>query len=295
MLGLDFLINFSIGLLRDANPTWTAGYAKVQLIDGARASFPGIPVNAALRQHCTAIWEAAQGSTYEGVIQLDSPLAYFRLDEAAGTAAIDIGGAATDFVYSSDVAGWIPRTPGAVTDNAAVTFDGLTRRILGEVGTPWLPVSSDHYSVEWWVKGTDVTLGDRLIDCRSSTAWHAMVYLADDFSAVRVLRAHRRNNEGTLEGWVDFPAATVLDGGWHHCVMVVDGAQMRGYLDTVLMPTAVTPTGTYPPPNIVGFGGNAFAEANLFVGSMDEIAFYPTSLPLARITAHFDARTLPSP
>ncbi|MFG1610766.1 LamG domain-containing protein [Actinoplanes sp. NPDC049265] len=96
----------------------------------------------------------------------------------------------------------------------------------------------------------------------------------------------------TAAGQVRTSGTSYLDARWHHVAATLDsGTGMRLYVDGVLAATKAY----LAPPATSGYwrwGGDARTNGwttDYFVGSLDEVAFYPAALSAQQISWHFHA------
>ena len=85
--------------------------------------------------------------------------------------------------------------------------------------------------------------------------------------------------------------STVTDGGWHHVAVARNGSAFKLYLDGNLAGSA---TNTQIAASIAldrtAIGAKrAAATSGFFNGSVDDVAYYPTELSAARVSAHRNA------
>ena len=86
----------------------------------------------------------------------------------------------------------------------------------------------------------------------------------------------------------------VTDTNWHYIVATHNGSRVRIYMDGVLKQDVATTLQLTPntlPLNI----GRANANNYFFNGWLDEVAVYPTALPLQTILAHYNRALTPPP
>lgn len=151
------------------------------------------------------------------------------------------------------------------------------------------------FSLECWFKTTG-TLGGRLLgfDSRATGAsgppgfYDRILYLG----TANELR-FGLNLSGTTRT-VASTQTNLNDGTWHHVAVSVSattGAKM--YVDGALSSTdaTMTPTAGYAGYWRVGTGSTAFYDARPFsdfvVGSLDEVAVYPTALTAQQVAQHY--------
>lgn len=216
--------------------------------------------------------------TYSSEVLADSPLAWWKLDEASGTSFADSSGnsraAAITGAPTFGAAALAPGLPGTATvfggsDNAS-TANGSWMNSLAA------------YSVEWWFKTTTTSSMIPLSRSNSGT--------------VRQFQA-RFASGGNMEfdAWSSTAVLTSLisafayaDGVAHHCFMTLSATAQKIYIDGAQIATGAgfTPqTGTTEPVRLGNFTGGGFQ----YIGTMQSPAIYGTELSAARILAHYNA------
>ena len=236
-------------------------------------------VVAALAWGLTLTVVDAQLASYRDEVLADSPISYWRLGEASGTAAADLIGA-NNGTY---VGGVTLGVPGALSgdSNTAVTFDGTTGHVLVPDSAS-LDVTSG-VTIELWVQrqksGYQVLLG------KPGNGQSKFEHFAIWISASNRPQAYF--GDGTTYATAVGP---VLDTAWHHIVATYDNASARLYVDGQLTSTGTSAVALTPnalPLNIGRSNDNQY----FFGGSLDEVAIYGTVLSAGRIAAHFEAST----
>ncbi|MEV7006650.1 LamG-like jellyroll fold domain-containing protein [Streptosporangium sp. NPDC051022] len=256
--------------------TWTYFY------DGDKLTGVCAPVAA---PNCTTFGYGS-GSRYRSDVLDADPYGYWRLSEASGTTAADLGAANASATYQGVTYG----KPGALagsTDTAVEFTTGsslkLPANIVGQLG--------DQLSVETWFKtsqsGVLVAAGTQET---SGIPWGPMLYVGTD---------------GKLRGSLAAVAApitttgTVNDDAWHHVVLTTAGANQTLYLDGVQVGTT---TGTLPAWRTSATVGNGVADPAVspavptpraafpFKGMIDEVALYDKPLTATEVQRHYGAR-----
>lgn len=222
---------------------------------------------------------------YSAAVLADTPVVYYRLAEASGTSATDSSGNSHTGTYTG--AGITYSVAGGVTGNNALTFASASSAQMDTgVGAACNPGTGD-FSVECWVKTSDVTLRAALGKYSGS---------GDDYymgisSGKAIFSA---GNVDNVAGVNAVSTATVSDNAWHYLVGVKDGSTLRLYVDG-----SADGTGAWVGSSTISPSGNLIV-ANLgtgggfnFNGSLDEVCYYGLKLTPTRITAHWNARTSP--
>lgn len=222
---------------------------------------------------------SATTSNYASAVGADSPIAYYRLGESAGTIAYDISGNGHNGTINGTVT--LNQT-GALTGsgdtNKAMLFDGSTGWISS---TASIASGSGTWSIEAWVKksGTPSVLSVIASFGTWGTA-NETAFLAIDTSGFAQIGTFSGNHSSSV---------SVVDGAWHYLLGTYDGTNMKLYIDgnttpavNVAQTMALTGTG-------VAVASAPSSIHDPLAGTVDEVAFYNTNLSTARMTAHYNA------
>lgn len=235
-------------------------------------------------------------SVYEYTIRQDTPSAYFKLAEPAGSpTVVDALALVADGTYGTGVNQ--PSAALMVGGDGAHLFDGATSQAL---------FSSRSYivapvSFECWFVCNAVVASTLLtmfamygvaISIEGGTGVAGEVYArvtpsidSDSYSAPVVDGPLRRSGSNSI----------TIGQTYHLVVEFIAGAVAPTiYLNAVSVGT--TSTWSANPNGRVGWllGSNIAGDSNSFFnGVMDDVAFYPSLLSGARVTAHYNAGTYP--
>jgi hypothetical protein len=226
----------------------------------------------------SGLMAAPTGDNYNTVVLADSPVHYWRLNEASGVLEDAIS---TNDITITGAVGY--HAAGATGDSDyAVTFDGSD---YGTIGYGSIPVGTNAFSWECLYKGTSTS--KQCIVSYGTGGTRASVFL-------------NLNDGGNprlgLAAWGDDQNATatgLLDGNWHHIVWThaATSAVVKIYLDGSLLATLTyggnLNTGTAATPR-VGTDHNSISSDRLN-GSLDELAVYDVELSSTQVSDHFDA------
>lgn len=221
---------------------------------------------------------------YPEEVLADNPHLYWRLGETSGTTFADE--TANNLDGTSYPYNLILGVPGAIPGNTAVTFEDPNLGIKS-ISKFSFPLTDNVFSLEAWIKKNSVAERLNMILTMPGST---MIVIERDGT---ISLPHTENPDGTWIG-LAHSSTKITDTGWHHIVTTKSGATNKLYIDGVDV--------TVPDVN-----GDARAFNNLFyffVGegdvaadtmnlTIDEVALYPTALPLARIQAHYQAVFLP--
>jgi hypothetical protein len=208
---------------------------------------------------------------YSRTVLSDGPIAYWRLDEALGSATV---ADATGHGYAGTLQGGITLgATGVVSGNTAGSFDGASGRISVAI-TSGLPGGGSPYSLEAWAKPT-------------GSSAQGIVGMGDYASAKGSNALRTGGASGLLNYWWgdDLVAGTAdLRGAWHHVVATFDGSTRRLYLDgaQIAQDTPGTPAVMLTD---LRLGQTCCNE--LFAGALDEVAIYPRALDSSRVQLHY--------
>ena len=224
----------------------------------------------------------APAGTYSNAVLAANPLAYYRLDDASGSAAVDSSGNALNASY---VGGVQLGQPGALPfdPDTAVTLDGST----GYVQLPTISNDFTHgFSAEVWVYPTAVVNGEAFIDLGTSSSY---------LDAIELYRSGTSNDlafqvyQGSSNGKVVTASNAITLNQWQYFAVTMDAA---GNV-TLCKNGAVIATGTtyVPRAGIVRadnyLGKNGTGGYPLFAGGLDEAAIYAAPLSAAQIQASY--------
>jgi len=240
---------------------------------------------------------AASASTYANAVLADSPNAYWRLGEPAGSTT----------VVDSSGHGWTGTISGTETLGAAGALmnDPDTAMLspgAGDVQTQYVQSSVTAYSEELWLKSTQTDPHVMLLEDRGNppTGLSLTIWLGQNggnTTGTGLLTFEMDTNN------IDIGQTTVApynDGLWHHVVgtwsapagTAIAPSQFTIYVDGQLVPTYADnnnycgcPTPTSP---LSGNGGTVFGGypgQTAFKGTLDEVAIYPAALSASQVAA----------
>jgi hypothetical protein len=213
--------------------------------------------------------------SYSSEVLADSPLAWWKLDEASGTSFADSSGnsraAAITGSPTFGVASLASGLPGTATvfgsGVSAVTANGSWMNSLSAL------------SVEMWFKTTNTS---------------SMIAISRDNTAT-VRQFHARLNGGNMEWDVwssgavltsQFSPAAYANGVAHHCMMTLSATAQKNYVDG-----AQVVTGATEPVQLGNFSGGTLQ----YLGTLQSPAIYATELSAARVLAHYNAGIATAP
>ncbi|WP_210504404.1 LamG-like jellyroll fold domain-containing protein [Nocardioides xinjiangensis] len=222
---------------------------------------------------------------YVAAVLADNPATFWLLDEAVGTGtAQDRSGNQTLGTYR---AGATLGQTGALTSRNP----GTSMRAAGGLAvTSARPVAAPTaHSIELWFRTTSTT-GGYLVGFESTTATTSP--LAD-----RIARM-TPSGQLTYGNWSTNPVRTITtpraynDGNWHQLVVAV--ANPSSFGDTVLYVDGVAAVSgqTSKAEAYNGYWrvGAGAGTSPAFNGTIDNLSIYLTTMPAARVAAHYAAR-----
>jgi hypothetical protein len=230
--------------------------------------------------------DGASGGRYRDEVLADAPLAYWRLDEAAGPNAKDETGTFPGKYQGGVTFGVLGAIKGDPS-NKAVHFDGASGTIdFGDV----LPFAGGaNFSIEVWAKVDDYAANPRILARLTEAASTYSGYLLWVSTPPKV--SFDRLNVGDGHGVHADLSATLND--CHHVVVTYD-TQLLLYVDGAQVSVDTTPSA------IVGDTtgrrltlASENLESSWYTGALDEVAIYDHALKPERVNAHWAAATGP--
>jgi len=240
----------------------------------------------------------AVGSSYFSVILADGAIGYWRLDEANGTTANNLGssGSTDNGAYVNGVTLGLP---GALTndpDTAAFFTTVATNNT--EVQLPYdVLLNGQAFSIEAWAQMTGSGL--------ANDGGYQAVYSTRDYHVYGGAVIYGLYGSdwvaytGTGTGWdIISSGVSVQLGQWTHVALTYDGVTKRFYVNGILTGTstaAFVPNQVDTLPALIGAGDNeSLPGAYFFQGGIDEVAVYNACLPATTIQTHYKVATIPS-
>ncbi len=224
----------------------------------------------------------AGASAYRAAVLADTPLGYWRFDEASGTTAKDEVGA-HDGTYSGTLS---LGAPGAILGESSTALTLTDGQV--SMGDAFGFVGRAPFSVEAWIKPSVVDTAYRNIYSKLTTyprTGHFMWIRMTE--GVALERNVDYGTDGGLQQAVGEQGGAPLDA-WTHIVVTYDGTTLRIYVngtDSGSDTSTLSLTATSAPFLV----GAAPDVGGPFVGAIDEVAVYGAALPPARVAAHYHA------
>jgi len=234
---------------------------------------------------------AGTQSQYNKDVLADGASAYWRLGEPSGANVYDWAG----FTDATAQSGVTRGAGGAIIgdSNGASNFDGTANGFAVTNSTIDPP---DTFTAEAWFKTTS-TQGGKILgygnaNSGTSSSYDRHIYMDN---AGRIWFGVYPGGVRTLN-----TSATYNDGQWHQVVAEMSDAGMQLFVDGVRVGRDVSTTSAQPYTGYWRIGGDNLngwpnqPSSNFFQGSIDDVAVYPTALPLASVQQHYtdSGRTL---
>lgn len=222
--------------------------------------------------------------TYAAQILADSPVHYWRCQEAGSPLLIDIGSAPIHLAMNT---GFLLGASGVDSDGVSV-FCGpdLSQRIFIPKVTTYI---TTPFSVEFWCYPFAVeTLGNTFMFSNADQTGHRGVELA----LLSTLKWQVNIGNGTAFLNIA-PAGSVTTYAWHHMVITHSGTTATLYQDSVSLGTVGV---TFSPDIATGLSFNASTTPTGGVSFSrsfyTECAIYNAALSAGQVATHFAAGTL---
>jgi hypothetical protein len=237
--------------------------------------------NALLGIAMTAVlWANLASAAYQDEVLADNPVAYYRFEETSGTTANDSTANSNDGTYQNGV---LLNQPGASQLGRAAGFDGASQY----VATP-RTVAGD-FTLEAWINTSASGLTGSNAYEGNGILWSDVGGPANDFAMAMLnngLSFFTGNPDATVTG-----ATAINDGAWHHLVATrTQNGTVEIFVDGVSQGTTTTNNNLLDSNPEIMIGANVL-DGRYFEGLIDEVAYYPTVLSVARIKAHYLAAT----
>lgn len=230
---------------------------------------------------CTMLVAVNAWAAYPDEVLADTPVAYYRFEETAGTAAADTSGNSNAGTYENGV---LLNQPSSPNLGRAAQFDGSD----DFVDTP--NTVGGNFSLEMWINTTSTSAtGSNGYD-GTGLLWSDIANTANDF-ILAALNDHAAfftgNPDHTIEG-----TSALNDGAWHHLVATrTQGGATQIYVDGALQDSGTSNANLLDDNGQIAIGGNVLDD-RYFEGLIDEVAYYSGVLSAERIQAHYVAGTL---
>ncbi len=184
--------------------------------------------------------------------------------------------------------------PGAITGDAGMTFStAQPNQPWGRIYAKGIEYAPDTFTTQAWIKTTSTT-GGRIFgfgDVQAGNSGHRdrHIYMTNNGKLVFGVRAQDGSNRTIASG------KSYNDNQWHMVTATMSAQGMQLYVDGVRVARR---SDTTQGENYLGYwrvqgdnlGGWASQPSNVnFVGSIDEVAVYPTALDQSTILTQYEA------
>jgi RHS repeat-associated protein len=230
-------------------------------------------------QPLTFSYQWQRCDSVKSAVLADSPVAYWRLGEAFGSAtAADASGSSNAGTYTN--APTLGAGGGLSGDlDTAVRFDGVGSFVDVPDATSLKPASA--FSLEAWVK---TTASNGVIVDKPYTAGSQVSYSLSVASGKAQVKAQLTGGTYTAVS-----TSSVNDGQWHHLVGTFASSSLKIYVDGSLQATTTTSGSLQYSTQKLQIGRFDATGGTYLNGTLDEVAVYSTALSSTRVTAHHDA------
>ena len=216
-------------------------------------------------------------SAYSNAVSGDSPVGYWRLGEKSGATAGDSAGANPGAYRNGALLGQ-PSLLAGDSANSAVRFDGTNDYVNIPSSSSLSPTA--RVSVEAWIKPAALPSAGNFASVASKPESYSIQFNGPRLEFTIMQSGTRRRLQA--------PAGTVAVGQTYHVVGTYDGATQRLYVNGTQVASASLTGAITTNSNELDIGSwNEGSED--FNGTIDEVAVYNSTLPAARVLAHYQA------
>ena len=237
--------------------------------------------------------------SYSAAVLGDSPLAYYRLGDAAPPDIAINSGSLGAALHGSHV-NVAHRYQGALFESVSTAnhFGGSSRTVV-PFHAALNPPASQSFTIEAWLKPTIEGLANAqapLFNRHSSGNRQGWVFFQRASSTGTDLGSgfgwnFRMYNENGGNTSINITGGSYTIGAWSHVALVWDGSTSTAtlYVDGLQVGQQ---TGGYVANADIPFGVGAYSANNAgdnpYTGEVDEVAFYPTALTQTQLNDHLD-------
>lgn len=220
--------------------------------------------------------------SYVSEVLADSPLAYWRLNEASGNPQDSSGnGHHVSSVIGTPTYG---QTSPITSDAAAkaMSFAGNSGLVVPDAASgDWdVPGNTEIFSMECWMKLAGNGTVRYIFNKQSGNFG---LYMWSD----NILQAGKVDTGAFIAS-----ASAITDTAWHHVVAVKNGASGALYIDGASVGGSFTNQDIIPNDENLRIGVYYNETQNFFNDMLCELAIYGSALSLARAQAHYAAATV---
>lgn len=222
---------------------------------------------------------------YADAVLADSPLGYWKLDEASGTTCTDSSGNGRNLTYGGTPSFRNSGPPIVGGTSYAVGLDGVNGEGAAASYASWMLPTS--FSLECWVRSTASAGYPAIFGVANGRAdsGQFVLYIRSGTIKATFTNTFAASSEVTT-------GSGMTDGNWRHVVVTHDS--VSGDLILYINGSSVASnsrTGTpqsVSQPIIIG-GCGSTVDSNWFSGDIAHCAYYGAALSAARVLAHYQA------
>jgi hypothetical protein len=222
---------------------------------------------------------------YADAVLADSPLGYWKLDEASGTTCADSSGNGRDLTYGGTPNFRNSGPPIVGGASYAVGLNGVNGEGATASYASWMLPTS--FSLECWVRSTASSGYPAIFGVANGRAdsGQFILYIRSGTIKATFTNTFAASSEVTT-------GSGMTDGNWRHVVVTHDSSSGDFILyingSSVASNSRIgTPQSVSQPISIGGCGSTT--DSNWFSGDIAHCAYYGAALPAARVLAHYDA------
>lgn len=222
---------------------------------------------------------------YADAVLADSPLGYWKLDEASGTTCADSSGNGRDLIYGGTPSFRNSGPPIVGGVSYAVGLDGVNGEGATAGYASWMLPTS--FSLECWVRSTASAGYPAIFGVANGRAdsGQFVLYIRSGTIKATFTNTFAASSEVTT-------GSGMTDGNWRHVVVTHDS--VSGSFILYINGSSVasnsrtgTPQSVSQPISIGGCGSTV--DSNWFSGDIAHCAYYGAALSPARVLAHYEA------
>lgn len=234
---------------------------------------------------------AAYAGSYSDIVQSDSPLAYYHLDETATVLATARNSGPLGTNGDGLHIGAIHGNGGAIVGsaNGSAYYDGTGVRTIVPFNAAINPSATQPFTIEAWVKPTIDGLSNAqapLFNRHSAGNRQGWVFFQRGSGTGFNFRMYNENGGNQS---VDITGGAYTVGQWNHLVATWDGTTATLYVNGSFAgaQTAGYVANTDVPFSIGAYAADAPGD-NPYTGYVDEVAWYSNALSPEQVLAHYN-------
>jgi hypothetical protein len=216
---------------------------------------------------------------YSAAVVADSPVSYWRLGEASGTAAADERGANPGTYANSPTLG-AASLLATDTTNKAVGLDGVNDTV--KVASSATLGFTTSVSLEAWIKPTSLPSAGAFASILTKPESYSLQFNGPRLEFTIIQAGVRKRLQA--------PSGAIVAGSTYHVVGTYDGTTQRLYVNGAQVastPLSGAVTVNSNPLYLGSWGGTE----EFFKGTLDDAAVYGSTLSAARVSAHYQGGT----